>query len=118
MHIFGLLCITHVYAKPECMPMKHTKCVGKTCVLMQNKMHECSSCKPKCTSEVLANQRCKHAVRANHDAHGSRLTSHVYTCALNVHFYVIDFPCTTGYVASIFRNVSSRIVVSRVYSQI
>ena len=25
MHVFGLLCITRVYAKPERMPMKHAK---------------------------------------------------------------------------------------------
>ena len=94
MHIFGLLCITRVYAKPECTPMKYAKCVGKTRVLVQTKMHECSSYKPKCTGAVCANQKCTHAFCANHDAHSRRLTSHVYTHALNVHFYVIDLLCT------------------------
>ena len=28
-----------------------------------------------------------------HDAHDSRLTFCVYTCALNMHFYVIDVLC-------------------------
>ena len=55
--------------------------------------HACS-CKPKCTSAVCGNQRYTRAVRANHDAHGSRLTSRVYTRALDVHFHVIDLSCT------------------------
>ena len=60
-----------------------------------------------------------HAVRADHDAHGSRLTSQVYTRALNVHFYIIDLSCSAyaGYVASIFRDVLNRVVASRVCSQ-
>ena len=82
--------------------MKYMKCVGK---------HACL-CKPKCTSEVHANQRCTHAVCANHDAHGSRLTSRVYTHAPNTHFHVIELSCTR-YVVSIFRNMSSRVVASR-----
>ena len=57
------------------------------------KKHACS-CKPKCTSAVRGNQRYTRAVRANHDAHGSRLTSRVYTRALDVHFHVIDLSCT------------------------
>ena len=76
MHVFGLLCITYVYAKPECMPMKHAKCVGKTCIL------------------VSAVPRCTWAVCANHGAHGSRLTFCVYMHALSMHFYVIDLLCT------------------------
>ena len=31
MHVFGLLCITRVYGKSECMPMKHAKCVTRAC---------------------------------------------------------------------------------------
>ena len=76
------------------MPMKHANCVGKTCALVQTKMHECSLCKPKCTSEVCVNQRCARTVCANHDAHGSRLMSRVYMCALNMYFHVIDLSCT------------------------
>ena len=64
--------------------MKHTKCVGKTRILVQTKMHKCSLCTPKCTSKV----------RVNHDAHCSTLLFRVYTCAVNVHFYVIDLSCT------------------------
>ena len=48
----------------------------------------------KSMSEVHANQRCMHTVRANHDAHGSRLTSHAYMHILNVRFYIIDLLCT------------------------
>ena len=55
--------------------------------------HACS-CKPKCTSAVRGNQRYTRAVCANHDAHGSRLTSRVYTRALDMHFHVIDLSCT------------------------
>ena len=62
---------------------------GKTRVLMGTKMHKFSSCKPKYTSAVRANQRCTRAVRANYDTHGSRLMSHVYTRALNT----IDCSC-------------------------
>ena len=104
MHLFGLLRITCVYTKPECMPMKHTKCVANETCKMCVAKHVCSY-KPKCTSavhatsEVHANQRCMRTVHTNHDAHGSRLTSCVYLrglnlCALNMHFYVIDLSCT------------------------
>ena len=88
--------------------MKHAKCVGKTRVLVQTKMHMCSLCKPKCISEV----------HANHDAHGSRLTSRVYTHALNMNFTSLIFRAHTGYVASIFRNVLSRVVASLVCSHV
>ena len=64
--------------------MKHVKCVEKTHVLMRTKS----------TSAVRANQRSTHAIHANHDAHSSRLTFHMYTRALNVDFYVIDLSCT------------------------
>ena len=67
---------------------------NETRMLMRTKMHECSSCKSKCTSAVHANQRFTSAVSANHDVHGSRLTSCVYTHALNGHFYVINLLCT------------------------
>ena len=47
MQVFGLLCVTRIYAKPKCMVMKYAKCVwGK---------HACL-CKPKCMSAVCANQ--------------------------------------------------------------
>ena len=89
MHVFGLLLIPRVYAKPECTPMKHMKCVGK---------HTCS-CKPKCMSEVCKTR----GVRANHDAHGSRVMSRVYICARNVHFYIIDLSCTYGLCCEYFQ---------------
>ena len=127
MHVFGLLCITCAHAKPERTPMKHAKFVGKTRVLVKIKMHQCTSCKPKCMSEVRANQRSMHAVRANYDAHSSRLMSRVYTCALNHRLYwvsvyiIYDLTCIftslifcahAGYVASIFRNALSHVVAS------
>ena len=82
---------------------------------MQTKVHKCSSCKPKSTSEVRANQRCMRTVRANCDAHSSRLMSRVYTQTLNLHFTSFIFRTHTGYVTSIFRNVSSCVVASHVY---
>ena len=45
----------------------------------------------KCTSAFHANQRYMCTVRANYDAHGSRLMSWVYICELH---YVIDLSCT------------------------
>ena len=80
--------------------------------------HACS-CVPKCTSAVCANQRCTRTVCTDHDAHGSRLTSHVYTCAANVHFYPsLIFRAHAGYFVCIFENMSSRVVGSRVCSQV
>ena len=70
------------------------------------------------TSLVRANKRCMHAVRANHDAHGSTLTSRVNTRALNVHFYTIDLSCTCRLFCWIFRNVSSHVVAANVCSQV
>ena len=78
MQVFGLLCITHVYSKPECIPMKDTKCLH---VLMQTS-----------------------AVRANHDAHGSILMSCVYMHALNIHFYIIGLSCTRRLCCEYFKN--------------
>ena len=109
MHVFVLLCITRVYAKPEWTPKKHAKCVGKICVLMKTKMHECNLCKLKCTSAVCENQRCTCAVRANHDAHSGRLT-----CI----FMSLIFYAHAGYFANIFRNVSSHVVASHMCSQV
>ena len=54
MNVFDLLHIIHVYASQSVPPMKHAKCVGKIRVLVQTKMHECSSRKPKCMSKVYA----------------------------------------------------------------
>ena len=68
----------------SCKPKCTSAVRGKTCVLVQTKS----------TSAVRGNQRYTRAVRANHDAHGSRLTSRVYTRALDVHFHVIDLSCT------------------------
>ena len=48
-HVFGLLRVTRVYAKPKSTPMKHVKCVEK---------YACS-CKPKCTSTFRANQNAR-----------------------------------------------------------
>ena len=103
--------LVYVYAKPECTPpMKHAKCVGKTCVLVQT----------KCTSAVHANQGCTYAVHANHDTHASRLTSRVYTRGLNMHFTSdsLIFHAHLGYIVSIFRNNSSRVFASHVCSQV
>ena len=68
--------------------MKHVKCVGKAHVLVQTKMHKCSSCKPK------MHVHCMCTVRANHDPYGSRLMSRVYLRALNMHFHIIDLSYT------------------------
>ena len=40
-------------------PMKLVKCVGKTRVFVQTKMHEYSSCKSKCIRAVRTNQNAR-----------------------------------------------------------
>ena len=64
------------------------------------------------------NQRYMYAVCVNHDAHGGRLTSRVYTFVLDVHF--ISLMCCThaDYVVSIFRNLSCHIVATCMCSQV
>ena len=47
----------------------------------------------KSTSGVHINQNtyaCTPFLKANHDAHGSKLKSHAYTHTLNTHFHNID----------------------------
>ena len=88
MHVFGLLCITYVYAKPNktrkmCGKNMHARANQNAQVQMQN-----------VPIALRANQRCTCTVCANHNAHGSRLTSRLYTRALNVYFYVINLSCT------------------------
>ena len=74
MYLVYYIAITRVYAKPECTPMNTRNVWENMC--------------------ARANQRCMGAVRANHDAHSSRLPSCVYTHALNMHFYIINLSCT------------------------
>lgn len=74
------IAITCVYAKPACTSMKHME------------KYACS-CKPECTSVILANKDTQCAVHVNHDAYSNRLTCYVYACALKVYFYIIDLSC-------------------------
>ena len=92
---------TRVYAKPDCMLIKHS-----------------SLCKAKCTSAVHVNQKCMRALRAKHDVHGSRITSCVYTREMCIDSYIIDLLCTPRLFVCIFRNMSSRVVATRVCSQV
>ena len=46
------------------------------------------------------------------------LSSHVYMYAFDVHFMSSNFCAHTGYVPNIFRNVSSHVVATWVYSQV
>ena len=85
------------YAKPDCMPTKHS-----------------CSCKPKCTSAVRANQICKRILHAKHDAHGSRITSCVYTCAFIHHQTFVHTQATL----CAFSDVSSCVVATFVCSQV
>ena len=95
--------------------MKHTKCVGKTCALVQIKMYECNPRKPKSMNAVHANQRCTRTVHAIHDAHGNILTSRVHLKSI---FTSLIFRAHAGYFACIFRNASSRVVAARMCSHV
>ena len=66
-------------------------------------------------SVVHANQICTCAVRANHDAHGRRLKSRVYTQALNVHFLHHQ---SFMYTQSVLHVFSSHVVASRMCSEV
>ena len=59
-----------------------------------------------------ANQRYTCAICANHDAHGSRVTFHVYMYAQLLHHVH-----TQNIFTSIFKNVSSHAVAACVHSQ-
>ena len=74
--VYMYICIICVYAKPDCTPIKDS-----------------CSCKPKCTSAVRASQKCMHALRAKHDAHSSRIRSHVYMRTTCIDSYIIDLSC-------------------------
>ena len=51
MQVFGLLRITHVYAEPDCMPMKH----ANVCVCARaNQNERVQFVQTKCMSEVRA----------------------------------------------------------------
>ena len=95
---YSCICQARMHANETCKLCGKNTCAhanqNARVQLVQTKMHGCSSCKLKCTSEVCANQRCTCTVCANHDVYGSRLTFHVYTRALNVHFHVINLSCT------------------------
>ena len=69
--------IIHVYAKPDCMPIKYSY-----------------SYKTKFMSAVCANQKCTQAFRAKLVAHGSRIMSLVYMHVMCIDSYGINFLCT------------------------
>ena len=92
--------IYYLLPKSECTPMKHTKCMGKTRVLMQ-------------TKNARVQFVCTHAVCPNHDAHGSR--PRVYLTCI---FTSSIFRAHAGYFVCIFRKVLSHVVASRMCSQV
>ena len=99
------------------MPIKHAKCLGKTRVLLQTvqtKMHESNLCKPKRTSKVRA-ARTLLMQTMMHRQQTNVLCVYVH---LTCNFTSLIFCIYAGYVASIFRNVSSCVVASRVCSQV
>ena len=63
-------------------------------MLVQTKVHECSTYLPTSIS--------KHTPCTNHNAHSSKLMSHVYTSVFDMHIHVIDFCAHMANVMSVF----------------
>ena len=110
MYLVYYVAITRVYGKPDCMPMKLSR------MLVQTKMHECSSCKQEHTSVVCANKsaRALFVETTMHTAVRLMCTREHLTYI----FMSSIFRAHAGYFAYIFRNVSSHVVASHVCSQV
>ena len=69
--------------------------------------------------QFVQTKHARAAIRAKHDAHGSRITRLMCTCVRRALIATSSIFCAhAGYFACIFRNMSSRAVATRVCRQV